>query len=197
MLYIALLHYPVYNKDGKVVTTSVVNMDIHDIARVSRTYGVRNFFVVNPIDAQLELAGEIISHWSQGYGAVFNPLRREAFSLVRLKTNLEEVKTEIAKQTGKVPQVVVTSANFQDGILTCLGLRKMMSNDGLPYLLIFGTGWGITEEIVNGADYLLEPIKGVAGYNHLPVRSAVAIVLDRIFGNQINYNASLAGGNIK
>ena len=180
MLYIALLHYPVYNKDGKVVTTAVVNMDIHDIARASRTYGVRNFFVVNPIDAQLDRAGEIISHWSQGYGAVFNPLRREALSLVRLKTNLEEVKTEIAGQTGYTPQVIVTSANFQDGILTCSGLQKMISNDSLPYLLIFGTGWGIAEEIVNGADYCLEPIKGLDSYNHLPVRSAVAIVLDRI-----------------
>jgi hypothetical protein len=47
-------------------------------------------------------------------------------------------------------------------------------------LLIFGTGWGIAEEIVNRADHRLEPIKGVENYNHLAVRSAAAIILDRI-----------------
>jgi hypothetical protein len=181
MLYIALLHYPVYNKEGKVVTTAIANMDIHDIARVSRTYGVQNFFVVNPLSAQLDLADEIISHWRRGYGAVFNPSRREAFELVRLKTNLDEVRAEITGQTGFTPQIIVTSANFKDRLLTFTGLKEMLRNDKLPYLLIFGTGWGITEEIINRADHCLEPIKGITGYNHLSVRSAVAIILDRIF----------------
>jgi hypothetical protein len=36
-LYLALLHYPVYDKDHKIVTTSITNMDIHDIARSART----------------------------------------------------------------------------------------------------------------------------------------------------------------
>jgi len=51
MLYIALLHYPVYNKEGKVVTTAIANMDIHDIARLAKTYGLRGFYVINPISA--------------------------------------------------------------------------------------------------------------------------------------------------
>ena len=38
MLYIVLLHYPVYNKEGKIVTTAIANMDIHDIARLAKTY---------------------------------------------------------------------------------------------------------------------------------------------------------------
>jgi hypothetical protein len=181
MLSIVLLHYPVYNKEGKVVTTAIANMDIHDIARVSRAYGVQNFFIVNPLPAQLDLADEIISHWRQGYGAVFNPSRREAFELVRLRANLNEVRAEITEQTGIKPQVIVTGANFKDRLLTFTALREMLRNDKLPYLLIFGTGWGITEEIVNEADHCLEPIKGITGYNHLSVRSAVAIIVDRIF----------------
>lgn len=180
MLYIALLHYPVYNKNGKIVTTAITNMEIHDIARLARTYGVRNFFVVNPLPAQRNLALEIINHWRQGYGAVFNPSRRAAFELVSLKENLDEVKTEIIEQTGLLPQVIVTGANFKDGLLTYADLKKMISNDNLPYLLIFGTGSGLADEIVNSADYRLEPLKGGGDYNHLAVRSAVAIIIDRI-----------------
>jgi hypothetical protein len=180
MLYIALLHYPVYNKDGKVVTTSIANMDIHDIARLSRTYGVQNFFVVNPLPTQRDLAYEIINHWRQGHGAVFNPSRRDAFELVRLKANLDEVQAEIIEQTGYPPQIIVTGANFKDSVLTCTGLKKKIRNDNLPYLLIFGTGSGIAQEIIDRADYRLKPIKGTRDYNHLAVRSAVAIIIDRI-----------------
>ena len=39
-IYLALLHYPVYDKGHKVVTTSITNMDIHDIARSARTYNL-------------------------------------------------------------------------------------------------------------------------------------------------------------
>ena len=75
MLYVALLHYPVYNKEGKVVTTAIANMDIHDIARLAKTYGLRGFYVINPISAQLDLAQEIINHWRGGYGATYNKSR--------------------------------------------------------------------------------------------------------------------------
>ncbi len=184
MLYIVLLHYPVYNKEGKVVTTSIANMDIHDIARVSRTYGVRNFFVVNPLSAQRDLAYEIIDHWNNGYGSVFNPIRREAFELVRIKANLDEVRVEIKEQTGMPPGVIVTGANLKDKLLTCADLKKMIRNNNLPYLLIFGTGSGIASEVIDEADYRLEPVKGRGDYNHLAVRSAVAIILDRIMSHE-------------
>lgn len=180
MLYIALLHYPVYNKDGKVVTTSIANMDIHDIARLSRTYGVQNFFIVNPLSAQRDLAYEIINHWRRGYGAVFNPARREAFELVMVKASIDEVKSEIMEQTGCPLKIIVTGANFKDRLLKCADLKKMIRNDNLPYLLIFGTGSGITREVIDGADYRLEPVMGNGDYNHLAVRSAAAIIIDRI-----------------
>ncbi|MGA2525191.1 MAG: RNA methyltransferase [Smithellaceae bacterium] len=184
MLYIALLHYPVYNKDGEVVTTAIVNMDIHDIARCSKTYDVKCFYIVNPISAQRDLAKNIISHWRDGYGANFNPPRKEALKLVRLKENLEEVLMEIEGQTGSVPKTIVTGANLKDRLLSFTELKKILKNGDLPYLLIFGTGSGIAEELVNKADFRLEPIIGVKKYNnHLAVRSAAAIILDRIMGN--------------
>jgi hypothetical protein len=180
MLYIALLHYPVYNKEGKVVTTAIANMDIHDISRLARTYGLTGFYVINPVPAQRDLAWEIIDHWRQGYGATYNKSRKDAFELVKIKASLDEVKEEIAKQCGHTPETIVTSANFKEGCITFDALNVMLKSNNLPYLLIFGTGSGIADEVIKNADYRLEPIKGDGKYNHLAVRSAVAIVLDRV-----------------
>ena len=47
---------------------------------------------------------------------------------------------------------------------------------------MLGTGWGLTDEIMSMADVTLEPILGPTDYNHLSVRSAAAIILDRLRG---------------
>jgi len=180
MLYIALLHYPVINKEGKVVATAVANMDIHDIARTAKTFGVEKFYVINPIEAQRQLAGQIVSHWREGYGAVFNPSRKDAFEKVEIRSNLDEVLADIQTAHNCKPKIIATGANFQGEILTCNELREVIKSNHLPYLLIFGTGSGIAQEVVNQADHRLEPIRGKNGYNHLAVRSAVAIILDRV-----------------
>ncbi len=180
MLYIALLHYPVTNKEGKVVATSVANMDIHDIARTAKTYGVRRFFIVNPVDAQRELALQIVRHWQEGYGARFNPSRKEAFAGLTVAAGLDDVMAEITAENDQKPRMVVTGAQLPGNLLTCATLKERLRRNHLPYLLIFGTGSGIAEEVVNQADHRLEPIKGKDGYNHLSVRAAVAIILDRV-----------------
>ena len=182
MLYIALLNYPVINKEGKVVATAIANMDLHDIARTAKTFGVEKFYVINPIEAQRRLAGQIISHWREGYGAAYNPSRKAAFEKVEIKSDLDEVLVDIKKTHNTEPQIIVTGANFQGELLTCGKMREAIKSNQLPYLLIFGTGSGIAEEIVNQADYRLEPIRGKDGYNHLAVRSAVAVILDRVVG---------------
>jgi len=99
-LYIALLHYPVCNKEGRVVTTSVTNMDIHDISRTARTYGVKRFYIVTPIAKQRELVEKILDHWREGYGASFNPLRKEAFEIVEVKESLEAVIGDLSEREG-------------------------------------------------------------------------------------------------
>ena len=180
MLYIVLLHYPVYNKEGKIVTTAIANMDIHDIARLAKTYGAQRFYIVNPILEQRNLAQEIISHWREGYGANYNKFRQTAFKLIRIKESLQAVLDDIAQESGCVPQTIVTGANFEGDLLKFTELREMLHNSNLTYVLIFGTGSGIAAEVVNTADYRLEPIRGQGNYNHLAVRSAVAIVLDRV-----------------
>jgi len=182
MLYIALLHYPVYNKEGRVVTTAIANMDIHDIARISRTYGAAGFYIVNPVPEQRNLAREIIDHWRQGYGATFNKFRQSAFELIRIKETLRDVVTDISTETGSIPKTIVTGANFSGDLLKFADFKEILKNKDATFLILFGTGSGIASEIVNSADYRLESVRSPVNYNHLAVRSAVAIVMDRLLG---------------
>jgi len=72
-LYVALTHYPVVNKNGNVIASALTNLDLHDISRAAKTYGLKSFFVVTPLEDQKELAERIISHWTDGFGSAFNP----------------------------------------------------------------------------------------------------------------------------
>lgn len=179
-LYLALLHYPVYDKDHKVVTTSITNMDIHDIARSACTYGVKRYFVANPIRTLHALSEKILDHWQSGYGSVYNETRKVALSLVALADDLEEVVSAIEKESGEKPRVVVTSARYGPRRSSFAEVSRMLSEPGAPLVLVLGTGWGLVEEILEKADVILEPIRGVGDYNHLSVRAAAAIMLDRL-----------------
>ena len=181
-LSMALLHYPVYDKNGQVVTTAVTNMDIHDIARSARTYGVKRFYVVTPVKALQKLALKIITHWEEGYGSQYNQTRKEALALVRLKDTLDDVILELEQEYGSKPQLVVTSARPGGKRTPFTELREMLIRDVQPFLLLLGTGWGLTETVLAQSDCLLEPIDGGTDYNHLSVRSAAAIILDRLLG---------------
>jgi hypothetical protein len=183
-IHIALLHYPVYNKKGEIVTTAVTNMDIHDISRAAKTYGIKRFYIVTPIEQQQLFVKRILHHWQKGYGVIYNPSRKEAFDIVDTESSLDDVIKNISERVGKKVHLVVTSATLSESSITFEDLRKELSNNGDAYLLAFGTGWGFSEEIIEAADFVLEPIKGPSDYNHLSVRSAVSIVLDRLCGNR-------------
>jgi hypothetical protein len=79
---IALLHNPVYDKHRRVVTTAVTNLDLHDIARAARTFGLCRYYVVTPIPLQHALAERIRLHWIEGWGAGYNASRKEAMELM-------------------------------------------------------------------------------------------------------------------
>jgi tRNA (guanine37-N1)-methyltransferase len=183
-VYIALLHHPVYDKNGQVVTTAVTNMDIHDIARSGKTYGIRGFYVVTPVKALQKLARKIIDHWEQGYGSQYNVTRKEALALVHIKDTLDDVLIDIEQESGQKPLLVVTSARPGGNRTSFTNVRDMLIKLDQPFLLILGTGWGLTEAIFSRSDYVLEAIKGPTDYNHLSVRSAAAIILDRLLGDQ-------------
>ena len=183
-VYLALLHYPVYDKNAQVVTTAVTNMDIHDISRAGRTYGVRGFFVVTPVKALQKLALKIIDHWEVGYGSQYNTTRKEALALARICDTLDDAMIAIEQETGAMPVIVATSARSTGSRSSFAALQDMLNKQTRPFLIVFGTGWGLTETILSQADYILEAIEGDAEFNHLSVRSAAAIVLDRLLGHR-------------
>jgi len=179
-VYVALLHYPVYDKNGQIVTTAVTNMDIHDIARSGCTYGLSGFFVVTPVKALQKLALKIIEHWEIGYGSEYNATRKEALALVRICDILDDAIIVIERETGFKPTLVATSARATGNRTSFEALRDMVNKEARPILILFGTGWGLTETILLQSDFVLEAIAGRKGYNHLSVRSAAAIILDRL-----------------
>ena len=180
--YIALLHYPVFNKHKNIVTTAVANMDVHDIARVARTYGMHRFYIITPIEAQRVLVQSIIDHWQRGYGGTYNPSRREAFEHACVKETFAMVEKDIQTLSGRRPRLVITGASLNKELITFEKMKSILARDEHPCLIAFGTGWGLAGEIVDQADYCLEPVRGRSDYNHLSVRSAAAVILDRLFG---------------
>ena len=177
-LAIALVHRPVLDKEGAIVTTALTNIDVHDLARSARTYGCTDYFVVHPIELQRELATRIVSHWTLGSSAQRIPDRKDALAIVRAVPTLEEARTAL----GADVEVWVTAARVLEGKATVSfdAARTRLEGPGGPVLLVFGTGWGLAPEIIDRAHGVLEPIRGPGPWNHLSVRSACAIALDRL-----------------
>ena len=175
---VALLHHPVVDRQGEVVTTAVTNLDVHDIARSAHTYGLSAFFVVHPVAAQRELVNRIRSHWVEGSGSKRIPDRKPAMEIVRVVESLDDVVTAL----GGDAELWVTSA-ASGGTLHIADARDKIATDGTPVVVVFGTGWGLAPEVLGRASHRLVGIKSprVDGYNHLSVRAAAAIIFDRLF----------------
>lgn len=182
--YVVLLHHPVYDKNGAVVTTAVTNMDVHDLARLGRTFALRGIFIATPVPTLRRLVERIMQHWDSGPGASYNRTRREALALVRLAPDLDGAIADIERECGSLPRIIATSAREGGARLSFATFRQRLLGGSRPELLVLGTGWGLTEEILARADDILEPIRGVERYNHLSVRAAAAIILDRLFGER-------------
>ena len=180
-LHVALIHHPVVSKNGDTIASAVTNLDLHDIARTSKTYGVRSFYVVTPLEDQAELVDKIVAHWVTGVGGEFNPSRREALLLIRQKASYAEVLEDIRQKENAEPITVATSARAKPPLLPFEKFRSLLDK-GKPAVLALGTAWGLAQTFMEASDYVLEPVTGGPDYNHLPVRSAAAIILDRVLG---------------
>jgi len=181
-LNIALIHHPVVNKRGETISSEVTNLDVHDIARTAKTYGIANYFITTPYQDQQQLVRELLAHWQTGHGAAYNPARKEALSVVKLAASLEEVTTAVTEQYGRRPLLVATSALVSDNSLSYSELRRKIAL-GEPVLLLFGTAHGLAPIVREQTDATLPPIRGGTQYNHLSVRSAVSIIVDRLLGS--------------
>ena len=181
-LHIALVHHPVLNKNREVIGSAVTNLDIHDIARTARTYGVARYFISTPYEDQHKLVQELIDHWLDGYGARYNPARKKALELVSLVRSVDEILVALQAEYGKTPILVTTSAIVQENTVEYKDLAQKIRKDE-PVLLLFGTAHGLAPEVLQKADFSLPPISGGTDYNHLSVRSAASIIMDRLLGS--------------
>ena len=181
-IHIALVHYPVLNKTGDIVATAVTNLDIHDNARSARTFDVASYHIITPLDAQVELVSRILTHWRDGFGARRVPNRVDAMNLVQVQRSLDDAVAAIVGERELRPVLVATAARRVGPTVGYAALRARMRAEDGPFLLLFGTGYGLAPEVIEAADLVLEPIGVPEEWNHLSVRAAVAITLDRLCG---------------
>ena len=182
-VFMALAHHPVYNKNREVIASALTTIDMHDLARLSATYAVKGFYVVTPLEDQQRLAEKMLDHWCRGWGSEYNQNRADALALVRLAGDLEQAREDISSRCGQPPLVVGTSAVKGPKLTSFAEVRKSIQGHR-PVLVVFGTAWGLTEEALATFDISLEPVNGPTKYNHLSVRSAAGIVMDRLLGQR-------------
>lgn len=183
-LSFCLLHYPVLLEGKKCGASSLTNLDIHDIARISRSYGMGPFYVVTPLEDQLRLLQAILRHWQAAEGPARKD-RSRALSLVRGVRSLEDAMEQAAARSGTTPRLVATSAAWPEKKraappLTPAAVRGWLREG--PVLLCLGTARGLAPEVLARCDGRMRPLRFL-GDNHLSVRSAAAILADRILGD--------------
>lgn len=186
-LSFCLMHYPVLLGEKNSGASSLTNLDVHDIGRVSRSYGMGPFYVTSPLEDQLRVLDDILRHWTRGPGGLGNPDRARALEIVRPARSLEEAVADLTARTGARPLVLASSAVWP-GSKKKSGPPLLTPRDVLnlcrqgPVLLCLGTGHGLAPEVTKQCDGLLRPLRFL-GYNHLSVRAAAAVMADRILGD--------------
>lgn len=183
--YVMEVHAPVLDKKGEKSSTAITGMDLHDIARACRTYGIKKYLLVTPLAAQKEMVKKIAAHWTEGWGSTYNPDRKEAFSTLKVFTTVGQAIRWVREKEKKEPFKIATTAADHPGAQHWLSLKREIFRKDLSPVFIFGTGWGLHPEVLDKADAVMTPITGGNdGWNHLSVRSAVSITLDRFYGRR-------------
>jgi len=184
-LYIGLVHHPVIDRYGQTATTSITGMDLHDIARTAMTYGVERYFMIEPFPSQREIAERMTRYWLELDEPDDPTHRADALARVCLVDDVDESLGVIRDAADDDPLMIVTSARAQQGPLVAYEtLRGRIETDPKPVYILFGTGWGLAPELLDRADGVLPPIVGPVPYNHLSVRAAAAVTLDRLRGRR-------------
>jgi hypothetical protein len=179
-LYVALVHYPVLNRKGEVIASAITNLDLHDMARTACTYDLPALYIVSPLKDQRILSECLADHWRKGIGKELHADRALALGRLRVVESIEAAEEDIGAEQGRKPLVWMTTAKEVPCALAHMDARRVLEEAERPVLLLFGTGWGLAPSVLDRADAVLEPIYGVNGYNHLSVRCAAAILMDRL-----------------
>jgi hypothetical protein len=178
----ALVHYPVVNRNSEVIASAITNLDLHDLARLSRTYNMPGCYIVTPLKDQQSLAKRLIAHWCEGVGKELHPTRCEALRCLRVVDDITQVRQDIRREWGEEPTVWATTARPQMTGLPYPEARRQLGESG-PKLILLGTAWGLAPSLLHGIDAVLETIRWEGTYNHLSVRCAAAILVDRLLGS--------------
>lgn len=182
-LAIGLLHHPIKDREKRIVATNITNFDIHDIARAGTVYGVEKYYLIHPMRDQLMFVERVLDHWRTGDGAKYNPFRKASLEKVGTAESLEQAVADWGVDCLRLG----THARPVPGTreLDMPETRRLLWKEQKPVFLLFGTGFGMTDEYMRGLDGVLESIKGAPprDFRHLSVRSAVSIYLDRLLGS--------------
>jgi hypothetical protein len=184
---VVLLHHPVTNRLGTLTTTAVTNMDIHDLSRTCRTYEVDHFYLVSPLQGQEGIVDRILAYWSGDQAREWHPDRAEALSRTRFLPDFDSVRNDLAARYPSLSvEVVMPDARPLGGQVGYAETRAEWSKEpsGIK-VIVLGTGWGVASTFHPEVNRFLAPIYGPLGrdgYNHLSVRAAGAVILDRLFG---------------
>lgn len=182
-LAIGLLHHPIKDREKRIVATNITNFDIHDIARAGTVYGVEKYYLIHPMRDQLMFVERVLDHWRTGDGAKYNPFRKASLEKVSTAESLEAAVADWGADCLRLG----THARPVPGTreLNMPETRRLLWKERKPVFLLFGTGFGMTDEYMQGLDGVLESIKGAPprDFRHLSVRSAVSIYLDRLLGS--------------
>lgn len=181
--YVILMHSQVVVEPGREGNSSVTSLDIHDIARSSCSFGIKRYYIVTPLPEQQYVVSKLLEFWQTDIGLEYNPERHAALALVKLVSTLDEALEDIERREGNKPLMLATSAQPSEGVemITYEDQEKVWQHTK-PVALIFGTARGLSKDLIKRCSYLLGPIYGFSSFNHLSVRSAAAIVLDRWLG---------------
>ncbi len=186
---VGLVHHPILDSARNVVATNITNLDVHDIARVCKVYGVERYYLIHPMKEQQMFVWRMLDHWRTGEGSKFNSMRKTALTMVYTADSVQAAVKDWAKEDlSQAPQkiwVIGTSARKLEVPRKSFADLRSQMKAGDQVLLLFGTGFGMTEDLLKTCDFLLEPLTGAPplDYRHLSVRSAVSICLDRLLGS--------------
>lgn len=141
-------------------------------------------YVVHPLAGQRDFASRVLDHWRLDYGRLYDSRRREALDLVEVVQDLEAAMKASETVARASPLLVYTSASASGGASYAQLRSKLEDGTGPPLMLMFGTGFGLAPAMRERADIILDAVRGPGDYNHLSVRAAASVILDRLAGRQ-------------
>jgi hypothetical protein len=176
MLYVALVHFPVKNRLGEEIASTLDVFDFSDLGRLSLAYPLANVLWINPLASQREAFDRMSAHANDPERDVES---RGSFEKLKWFNTLEEARLWVEKDAGARAWTVATTALHRPDSVTFVQVRHALAQ-AKPVLLLFGKAWGLAPAVIASADAVLTPIDEGTGFNHLSVRTAVAIVVDRL-----------------